>query len=130
MAYRFTADDDVDFALQTLLGGVAYGAGDVGEILTTFAALTPGDQPGWATAFSELGQRIEEIAGSARRAGARASAGAAYLRALPEGTSYCLPAVGGGDTCSECASTFVTIEHDGDAAVIATLQQIIQQALR
>ncbi|TXH41308.1 MAG: dipeptidyl aminopeptidase [Actinobacteria bacterium] len=81
MAYRFTADDDVDFALQTLLGGVAYGAGDVGEILTTFAALTPGDQPGWATAFSELGQRIEEIAGSARRAGARASAGAAYLRA-------------------------------------------------
>ena len=82
--------------------------------------------PGMGRRFSRQGMDQ-----AARRAAVVAfELGAAYLRALPEGTSYCLPAVGGGDTCSECASTFVTIEHDGDAAVIATLQQITQQALR
>ncbi len=81
MGYRFTADDDVNFSLQTLLGGVAFGAGDVGEILTAFAAVKPGDQEGWTGSFTDLGRRIEAVAVAAQKAGDTVSAGAAYLRA-------------------------------------------------
>lgn len=81
MGYAFYSDQDVNFDVQTLLGGVAYGAGDVGEILTTVDGVTAGDNHGWAAAFATLAARVATIADQARAAGNSRSARDAYLRA-------------------------------------------------
>lgn len=81
MAYSFSTDDGADFAVQTMLGGVAFGLGDVGEILQTVEQLPPGDDTAWSAAFQALAQRVEAIAETARSAGCLRSARDAYLRA-------------------------------------------------
>lgn len=81
MGYAFYSDQDFNFDVQTLLGGVAYGAGDVGEILATLNGVKAGDTRGWATAFAALAARVATIADQARAAGDTRSAADAYLRA-------------------------------------------------
>ncbi|MFM2438643.1 MAG: hypothetical protein RLZ55_1466 [Actinomycetota bacterium] len=81
MGYAFSSDQDFNFDVQTLLGGVAYGAGDVGEILATLNGVEAGDTRGWATAFAALAARVAAIADQARAAGDTRSAADAYLRA-------------------------------------------------
>lgn len=81
MAYTFSTDDGADFAVQTMLGGVAFGLGDVGEILHVVGQVPAGDDEAWSTAFRALAQRVEGIAESARGAAQTRSARDAYLRA-------------------------------------------------
>lgn len=81
MAYRFTPDDDTNFRVQTLLGGVTAGLGDLGEILATVVAVTPGDDASWAQQFTALAQRTESAAADARQRGHHTTAADAYLRA-------------------------------------------------
>lgn len=81
MGYQFVKDDDTNFGVQTMLGGVMYGAGDVGEILTTVAAIPAGDHRAWADAFEALAGRVAQIADTALAAGNTRSARDAYLRA-------------------------------------------------
>ncbi|MDP3971469.1 MAG: hypothetical protein Q8P61_00970 [Candidatus Nanopelagicales bacterium] len=81
MAYSFSTDDGADFAVQTMLGGVAFGLGDVGEILQTVEQIPAGDDTAWSAAFRALAQRVETIADTARRDGCLRSGRDAYLRA-------------------------------------------------
>jgi hypothetical protein len=81
MGYRFTDDDDVNFRVQTMLGGVIYGLGDVGEILQAVSTVAGRDDRAWSSAFAALGKRIEGVAETARTAGNTRSAREAYLRA-------------------------------------------------
>ncbi len=53
---------------------------------------------------------------------------AAFLRALPAGARYCIPAVEGGESWAEAATAWVTFEHDGDAQVIGVVKSVTKQA--
>lgn len=81
MGYRFTDSDDVNFRVQTMLGGVIYGLGDVGEILQAVTDVGSGDDRVWSSTFAALAHRIEAVANTARAAGNTRSARDAYLRA-------------------------------------------------
>lgn len=81
MGYKFYDDPDFNFQVQTMLGGVTYGLGDVGEILEAVDNIPVGDQHTWASTFAALAARIEQVAKSAAAAGHARSARDAYLRA-------------------------------------------------
>ncbi len=81
VGYRFTADDDVNFRVQVMLGGVIYGLGDIGEILQAVSAIGDGGDRTWSSTFAALGKRIEAVADTAKAAGNTRSARDAYLRA-------------------------------------------------
>lgn len=81
MPYAFVADADTNFRIETLLGGVTYGLGDVGEILQAVSTMGDGGDQAWAAAFGTLAERIERIASEAHRDGHPRSARDAYLRA-------------------------------------------------
>ena len=81
MAFTFFDDDGFNFEVQTLLGSVRDGCGDVGEILATVATITDGDPTSWVSAWQALGDRVAAIADASAAAQHDVSAGAAYLRA-------------------------------------------------
>lgn len=103
MAHSFFDDDDLNFVLQTLLGGVAFGLGDVGEILRAADESDGGKQ--WSAQFRQLAQRVEGIGRDARAAGDRRSARDAYLRAATYYASAQDGEVGGTDE-EAIAATF------------------------
>ncbi|HPJ20328.1 MAG TPA: alpha/beta fold hydrolase [Actinomycetota bacterium] len=78
MAYSFTSNDDFNFRIQTMLGGVYYGLGDVGEILATVSKVPDGDDRAWAKQFGELAERVER---SAKESKDPRSSAEAHLRA-------------------------------------------------
>lgn len=81
MGYQFFAGEDFNFRVETGLGGVIHGTGDVGEILTAVGQITDGDDTTWSTAFSALAARVEKIAEQSAAAGQTRNARDAYLRA-------------------------------------------------
>jgi hypothetical protein len=81
MFEKFFNDPSFDFETRTLFGDIHYGAGDVGEMLTTVASITDGDAASWVSEWRSLAQRIESIAETADKAGHKVSARNAYLRA-------------------------------------------------
>lgn len=81
MAFPFFEDDSFNFAVQNLLGALRTGCGDAGEILSTVATITDGDDESWVTAWQALGDRVATIADDAAAHGHRVSAREAYLRA-------------------------------------------------
>ncbi|MDQ1307652.1 MAG: hypothetical protein QG671_3485 [Actinomycetota bacterium] len=81
MAYKFYDDEDFNFRAQITLGGVAFGMGDVGEILNCFQAIPAGDNRAWANEFLALAGRVEAIAARCAEAGNTVSAAETYLRA-------------------------------------------------
>lgn len=81
MGYQFYDDPDFNFRVQTMVGGVIYGLGDVGEILEAVSNIPVGDEHTWASTFAALGTRVEKIASAAAAAGQTRSARDAYLRA-------------------------------------------------
>ena len=81
MGYTFYDDPDANYDVQVTLGGVPAGLGDVGEILVAVSSVPNGDTRQWATAFTELAQRVEKLADEALAAGDHRSARDAYLRA-------------------------------------------------
>lgn len=78
---RFFENEQFNFELELALGQVAYGCGDVGELLSTAERIGDGDFDSWVSEWSATGQRIKEIAESCASGGHALSARAAYLRA-------------------------------------------------
>jgi hypothetical protein len=81
MFEKFFTDGSFDFETRTLLGGIHYGAGDIGEMLTAVASITDGDAPSWVTQWRMLAGRIETTGDACLKAGHPVSARQAYLRA-------------------------------------------------
>jgi hypothetical protein len=81
LAHKFFTDEQFNFELQVALGQVAYGAGDVGELLSTAERIEDGNFDSWVSEWNAVGRRIEEIAESCAAGGHALSARAAYLRA-------------------------------------------------
>ena len=78
---RFFQHDQFDFELQTALGQVAYGCGDVGELLSTADRIEDGDFDSWVSEWTATGERVERIAEMSAGGGHAVSSRAAYLRA-------------------------------------------------
>ena len=75
--------DDAQFDFQTLrlLGSVASGDAEVGEVLSTAARITPGDFGSWTAQWLATARRVHRIADECRERGHAVSAREAYLRA-------------------------------------------------
>jgi hypothetical protein len=81
MARTFFEHEQFDFELKCALGGVAYGCGDVGELLATADRILDGDADSWCQEWTATAKRIETTADVCAAGGHRVSARAAYLRA-------------------------------------------------
>ncbi len=78
---RFFKDEQFDFDLQLVLGGVYYQAADVGEVLSTASRIEDGDAESWFGEWRATGERVLRTAGDCEAAGHLVSAREAYLRA-------------------------------------------------
>jgi dienelactone hydrolase len=74
-------NESFQFELEITLGTTYRQGADVGEVLTTAAAITDGDFDSWHAAWMDLAVRIEQIADRADKEGREVSARGAYLRA-------------------------------------------------
>lgn len=74
-------ESEWDFSVRSILGKASRGGADAGEVLSTMAAVGPGDRVGWFDAWVALGTRVADIAEASAAAGHRVSAARAYLRA-------------------------------------------------
>jgi hypothetical protein len=81
MAQKFFDHEQLNFEFQFALGGVHYGAGDLGEMLSTADRIIDGDADSWCREWTATGQRLATIAEGCARSGQRVSARSAYLRA-------------------------------------------------
>ena len=81
MVRRFFDHEQFNFELQFALGGVHYGAGDIGEMLSTAGRIADGDAESWCREWIATGQRVAAIAEECANHGYRLSARQAYLRA-------------------------------------------------
>lgn len=75
--------DDTSFWFETLrvLGATAYGAADIGEVLTTAQAITAGDYDSWYDEWVATADRVAAEAEKARAAGHLVSARDGLMRA-------------------------------------------------
>jgi hypothetical protein len=81
MARKFFNHDQFNFELQFAMGGVHYGAGDLGEMLSTADRIVDGDADSWCQEWIATGQRVATIAEECTKSDHSVSARAAYLRA-------------------------------------------------
>jgi hypothetical protein len=81
MVRKFFEHEQFNFEFQFALGGVYYGAGDLGEMLSTADRVIDGDADSWCREWIATGQRLATIAEECARSGHRVSARTAYLRA-------------------------------------------------
>jgi alpha-beta hydrolase superfamily lysophospholipase len=81
MARKFFDHDQFNFELQFALGGVHYGAGDIGEMLSTADRVIDGDADSWCQEWIATGERVAAIGERCAESGHPLSARAAYLRA-------------------------------------------------
>ena len=81
MTFTFFKDDGFNYETQWLLGNVRAGAGDIGEILATVAAITDGDDDSWVHEWETTAARVAAIADDCAAHGHDVSARDAYLRA-------------------------------------------------
>lgn len=77
----FYKHSDLDFEVRTTLGRVASGAADIGEILSTIAAVDEGDAQAWFDRWMALGEHVQKIADECAERGHSVSAADCYLRA-------------------------------------------------
>jgi hypothetical protein len=80
-AHAFFSHEQFNFELQLALGGVAYGCGDIGEMLATADRIIDGDSDSWCTEWTALGGRVGAIADACAAQGRAVSARSAHLRA-------------------------------------------------
>jgi hypothetical protein len=90
MFEKFFTDPSFDFETRSLLGGVHYGAGDVGEMLTAVANISDGDATSWVKEWRALAERVQAIGDACLKAGHRVSARGAYLRAAVYYAAACV----------------------------------------
>ena len=81
MARNFFDHEHFNFEFQFALGGVHYGAGDLGEMFSTADHIVDGDADSWWQEWTATGQRVAAIADRCTKTGHNKSARAAYLRA-------------------------------------------------
>jgi hypothetical protein len=81
MARKFFDHQQFNFEFQFALGGVHYGAGDLGEMLSTADRIVDGDADSWCQEWIATGQRVAALAEECEQSAYRVSARAAYLRA-------------------------------------------------
>jgi len=81
MIRKFFNHEQFNFELQFALGGVHYGAGDIGDMLSTADRVVDGDADSWCREWIATGQRLAAIAERLAKSGHSVSARAAYLRA-------------------------------------------------
>lgn len=81
MAHRFFDTEQFTFETQLLLGGVAYGCGDIGEVLATVERIVDGDADSWCEEWVATADRVAAVGDDCAAAGHEVSARAAYLRA-------------------------------------------------
>ena len=81
MARKFFDHEQFNFEFQCALGGVHYGAGDVGEMLSTADRVVDGDADSWCQEWIATAQRLATVAEGCASSGHQVSARAAYLRA-------------------------------------------------
>lgn len=77
----FSANDDFDYELRSVLGSAHAGAADVGEVLAAVDDVGSKDHRGWYDAWLALGDRISASADASAQHGRDVSASSAYLRA-------------------------------------------------
>jgi hypothetical protein len=73
--------EQFNFEFQFALGGVHYGAGDLGEMLSTVDRIVDGDADSWCREWISTAQRLATVAEGCESSGHRVSARSAYLRA-------------------------------------------------
>ena len=95
--YAFFRDEDVNFEVLCLLGGAAYQAVDVGEVLAAIDGLKHGDDAGWVAAMRAQGERLQAEADAAHADGHARTAAQASLRAASFLAAAMLHADGTGD---------------------------------
>jgi hypothetical protein len=81
MARKFFNHEQFNFEFQFALGGVHYGAGDLGEMFSTADRIVDGDPDSWCQEWIATGRRVAAIADGCTKGGHNKSARAAYLRA-------------------------------------------------
>jgi hypothetical protein len=81
MFEKFFTDPSFDFETRSLVGDIHYGAGDIGEMLTTVATIVDGDANSWVAEWRSLAARIRAIGDQSLKGGHQVSARNAYLRA-------------------------------------------------
>jgi dienelactone hydrolase len=81
MFEKFFDDPSFEFETRTLMGGIHYGAGDVGEMLTAVSAIPSGNADAWVSEWRSLAMRVRDIGAASLAGGHRVSARNAYLRA-------------------------------------------------
>jgi hypothetical protein len=69
MTYKFFTNEQFNFQLQFALGGVAYGCGDIGEMLSTVERIVDGDADSWCSEWAATAQRLAAIAESCAEKG-------------------------------------------------------------
>ncbi|MFZ2530608.1 MAG: prolyl oligopeptidase family serine peptidase [Rhodococcus sp. (in: high G+C Gram-positive bacteria)] len=77
----FYPDADFDYEVRGLLGAVAYGAAEAGEVLATIDSVGNHDHEHWFRAWHHTASEVRAAADAAAVAGHRASAAQGYLRA-------------------------------------------------
>lgn len=77
----FYRNESFDFELRVILGHTAYGAADVGEVLSAVAHVGEKDYEGWYEAWLDLGSRVFAAGDGSAQTGHTRSASSAYLRA-------------------------------------------------
>lgn len=77
----FYPSADFDYEVRCVLGHVAFGAADVGEVLATIDGVADNDHAHWFQAWHDTGSRVRAAADAAAAAGHIVSASHAYLRA-------------------------------------------------
>jgi hypothetical protein len=81
MVRKFFDHEQFNFEFQFALGGMHYGAGDLGEMLSTADRVVVGDADSWCREWIATGQRLATIAEDCAKSGQGVSARAAYLLA-------------------------------------------------
>jgi hypothetical protein len=81
MARTFFDHEQFNAELQFALGHIHYGAGDVGEMLSTADRIRDGDADSWCREWIATGERVAAIAAECANSGHRISARESYLRA-------------------------------------------------
>ena len=90
MFEKLFADPSFDFETRSLLGGIHYGAGDIGEMLTAVAKIRDGEATSWVKEWRALADRIRAIGDASLKAEHRVSARGAYLRAAVYYAAACV----------------------------------------
>ena len=74
MARKFFDHQQFNFEFQFALGGVHYGAGDLGEMLSTADRIVDGDADSWCQEWIATGQRVAALAGECEQSAYQVSA--------------------------------------------------------